>query len=87
MQYFGLMLPLGSSGCPYHLSLKFQTLRFNAEEISRSLKMLLLQAPWVKVITTSLQVDAAAVIDTSGTAPDGMKQNGVDNPSGGDLII
>ena len=45
------------------------------------------QAPWVSIKAEDIQVDAAAAIDTSGTAPEDMQQNGVDNPSGGRYLI
>ena len=45
------------------------------------------QAPWVSIKAEHIQVDAAAAIDTSGTAPEVMQQNGVDNPSGGRYLI
>ena len=48
--------------------------------------MVMSQAPWVSIKAEDIQVDAAAAIDTSGTAPANMQQNGVDNPSGGECI-
>ena len=49
--------------------------------------MVMSQAPWVSIKAEDIQVDAAAAIDTSGTAPEDMQQNGVDNPSGGRYLI
>ncbi|KAL8620488.1 hypothetical protein ACOMHN_056880 [Nucella lapillus] len=40
-------------------------------------------APWIRVKASHIQVDAAALIDTSGTSPPTLQHNGVDNPSGG----
>ena len=48
--------------------------------------MMTSQAPWVSIKAEHIQVDAAAAIDTSGTAPADMQQNGVDNPSGGGCL-
>lgn len=41
------------------------------------------KAPWINIIAESIQVDAAAAMDTSGTAPLLMSQNGVSDPAGG----
>ena len=49
--------------------------------------MVMSQAPWVSIKAADIQVDAAAIIDTSGTAPADMQQNGLDNPSGGECLI
>ena len=54
--------------------------------IAVMMAMVMSQAPWVSIKAEDIQVDAAAAIDTSGTAPANMQQNGVDNPSGGECL-